>query len=108
MQAEALEEYGVLLEVLEVKVEAEQEVAEILETVETDLQTQEAAVEALWLVLLGTGGGTGGSGIVILRYPVGNSINIISGTSPIAADSTAPIKIAANGDGAKYIYMAFA
>ena len=52
MQAEALEEYGVLLEVLEVKVEAEQEVAEILETVETDLQTQEAAVEALWLVLL--------------------------------------------------------
>jgi hypothetical protein len=35
--------------------------------------------------------GTGGSGIVILRYPVGNSINIISGTSPIAADLNAAV-----------------
>ena len=36
-------------------------------------------------------GGNGGSGVVILRYPVGNSINIVSGTSPIAADLNAAV-----------------
>jgi hypothetical protein len=36
-------------------------------------------------------GASGGSGVVILRYPVGNSINIISGTSPIAADLNAAV-----------------
>ena len=36
-------------------------------------------------------GASGGSGVVILRYLVGNSINIISGTSPIAADLNAAV-----------------
>ena len=36
-------------------------------------------------------GGSGGSGLVILRYPIANNINIVTGTSPIAADLNATV-----------------
>ena len=45
----------------------------------------------------GLGGGaggfvsTGGSGVVIIKYPTANNINIVSGTSPIAADLNATV-----------------
>jgi hypothetical protein len=43
---------------------------------------------------LGGGGGartTGGSGVVIIKYPTANNITIASGTSPIAADLNATV-----------------